>query len=214
MPALSRTRPTVRRTFVALLALAALAALLIFFYAGRYLQHEDPLRRADAIFVLAGTRTVRLLEAVDLYKESYAPIVVLSPGSVEPSESLLRERGARFPREVELERDLLGQIGVPPAAVIATSGSADNTAQEGAILRGLVTAHGWRRVIVVTSKLHTRRAGFAMRRALAGTGADVVMRASRYDTADPAHWWRYRGDYRFTVMEWLKLIAYRLGLGG
>jgi uncharacterized SAM-binding protein YcdF (DUF218 family) len=210
-------RPTVRRTIVALPALPALAvlgALWLFFYAGRYLQHEDPLQKADAIFVLAGTRTMRLLEAVDLYKEGHAPVVALSPGFVEPTESLLRERGVRFPREVEQERDLLGQIGVPPAAVIATSGSADNTAQEAAILRGLVTAHAWRRVIVVTSKFHTRRAGFAFRRELAGTGAEVVIRASRYDPADPAHWWRYRRDYRFAITEWLKLIAYRLGLGG
>ena len=214
MPALSRMRPSVRRTIFALLVLAPLAALWLFVYAGRYLQREDPLQQADAMFVLAGTRTMRLLEAVDLYKEGYAPLVVLSPGFVEPSEYLLRQRGVQFPREVEQERDLLGQLGVPPAAVIATSGSADNTAQEATILRGLVTAHGWRRVIVVTSKFHTRRAGFAFRRELAGTGADVVMRASRYDRADPAHWWRYRGDYRFALTEWLKLIAYRLGLGG
>lgn len=214
MPAPPRPRTAVRRTILALLALAALIAVWLLFYGGRYLQHEDPLQKADAIFVLAGTRAERPLEAVDLYKEGYAPVVVLSPGRPEAGEFLLRERGVRFPSEVELERDALVQLGLPPAAILATRGSVDNTAQEATLLRAMVKAHGWRRVIIVTSKYHTRRAAFAFRRGLEGTGAQVVMRASRYDSSDPARWWRYRSDFRFAGSEWQKLILYRLGLGG
>jgi uncharacterized SAM-binding protein YcdF (DUF218 family) len=197
-----------------LLACAALAAVWLLFYGGRYLQHEDPLQKSDAIFVLAGTRAERPLEAVDLYKEGYAPIVVLSPGRPEASELLLRQRGIRFPSEVELERDALVQLGVPQTAILATTGYVDNTAQEANLLRAMVKTLGWRRVIIVTSKYHTRRAAFAFRRGLEGTGAQVVMRASRYDSADPAWWWRTRSDFRFASSEWQKLIAYRLGLGG
>jgi uncharacterized SAM-binding protein YcdF (DUF218 family) len=214
MPALPHIRTMVRRTILALLALAALAVVWLLFYGGRYLQHEDPLQKADAIFVLAGTRAERPLEAIDLYKEGYAPLVVLSPGRPETGELLFRQRGIRFPSEIDLEREALVQSGIPPAAILAAAGVVDNTAQEADLLRAMVTAHGWRRVIVVTSKYHTRRAAFAFRRGLEGTGAQVVMRASRYDPSDPAHWWRYRGDFRFVSSEWQKLIAYRLGLGG
>lgn len=195
-----------------LLALAALATAWLLVYGGRYLQHEDPLQRSDAIFVLAGTRAERLLEGADLYKEGHAPVIVLSPGRPEPGEHLLRQRGIRFPSNVELERDVLLQMRLPPAAILATEGYVDNTAQEANLLRALVKAHGWRRVIIVTSKYHTRRAAFAFRRGLEGTGAQVVMRASRYDASDPARWWRYRADFRFASSEWQKLLAYRLGL--
>lgn len=212
MPALPRPRTAVRRTIVILLALAALATAWLLVYGGRYLQHEDPLQRSDAIFVLAGTRAERLLEGADLYKEGYAPVIVLSPGRPEPGEHLLRQRGIRFPSNVELERDVLLQMRLPPAAILATEGYVDNTAQEANLLRALVKAHGWRRVIIVTSKYHTRRAAFAFRRGLEGTGAQVVMRASRYDASDPARWWRYRADFRFASSEWQKLLAYRLGL--
>jgi uncharacterized SAM-binding protein YcdF (DUF218 family) len=214
MPALSVTRSAVLRTILTLLALAAVAEVWLLFYGGRYLQHEDPLQKVDAIFVLAGTRAERLLEAIDLYKEGYAPLVALSPGRPETGESLLRARGVRFPSEVELERDALLQSGIPAAAILATNGYVDNTAQEANLLRAMVRAHGWRSVMVVTSKYHTRRAGFAFRRGLEGTGARAVIRASRYDPSDPARWWRYRSDFRFAGSEWQKLIAYRLGLGG
>ena len=183
-------------------------------YGGRYLQHEDPLQKADAIFVLAGTRMERPLEAVDLYKEGWAPVVVLSPGRPEWTEGMLRARGIRFPSDVELERDALVQLGLPAAAIVATNGYVDNTAQEANLLRAMVFAHHWRRVIIVTSKYHTRRAAFAFRRGLEGTGAEVVMRATRYDSSDPARWWRIRSDLRFAGSEWQKLVAYRLGLGG
>jgi uncharacterized SAM-binding protein YcdF (DUF218 family) len=214
MPERPRLRTAVRRAVLALIGLSALAAVWLLYYGGRYLQHEDPLQKADAIFVLAGTRLERPLEAVDLYKEGYAPVIVLSPGRPEPGEALLRQRGLRFPSEVELERDALVQLGVPAAAILAANGYVDNTAQEADMLRSLVTTHQWRRVIIVTSKYHTRRAAFAFKRGLDGTGAEIVMRATRYDTSDPARWWRYRSDFRFGISEWQKLIAYRLGLGG
>jgi uncharacterized SAM-binding protein YcdF (DUF218 family) len=214
MPAFPRPRTAVRRIVLVLFILAVVVAGWLMVYGGRYLQHEDPLQKGDAIFVLAGTRMERPLEAVDLYKEGWAPVVILSPGRPEPSEVMLRARGIVFPSDVELERDALVQLGIPAGAVIATNGYVDNTAQEANLLRSMVLAHHWRRMIIVTSKYHTRRARFAFRRGLEGTGAEVVMRATRYDSSDPARWWRIRSDLRFAGSEWLKLVAYRLGLGG
>jgi uncharacterized SAM-binding protein YcdF (DUF218 family) len=70
-----------------------------------------------------------------------------------------------------------------------------------------------RRVIVVTSKYHTRRARFAFARELKGSNVQIVIRASRYDTAKPERWWTNRADYRYVTSELQKLIAYKLGLG-
>jgi uncharacterized SAM-binding protein YcdF (DUF218 family) len=214
MMVLLRPRSAVRRTLLALALVAVVATGWFLYYGGRYLQHEDPLQKSDAIFVLAGTRAERPLEAIDLYKEGYAPIVILSPGIEENAEVLLRKRGVQFPRQDELQREALVQSGIPPAAVLSTGGFVDNTAQEANLLRAIVQARGWRRVIIVTSKYHTRRAAFAFQRGLKGTGAHVIMRATRYDASDPARWWRHRSDVRYALSEWQKLLAYRLGLQG
>lgn len=205
-------RRPVRRTLIALAAVAVCAAAWCFLEAGRYLQHEDPLQHADALFVLAGSRLERTLEAVDLYQAGYAPVMLLSPGREEPAEVAARARGLRFPREAEPLRQALPGIGIPRDAVLIGDGSVDNTADEAAMLTRIAHARGWHRVIVVTSKYHTRRTGFAMRRALEGSGVEIVVHASRYDPADPARWWRHRRDVRFLMEEWPKLLAYRLGL--
>src|SRR5262249_41646393 len=102
---------------------------------------------------------------------------------------------------------------VPAAAVFAPEADVDNTAAEAQLLRTIAVERHWQRVIVVTSKYHTRRSGFAMRRALKDTGVAIVVRAARSDQFEPSGWWRRRADFRTVTGEWQKLIAYRLGLG-
>ena len=118
-----------------------------------------------------------------------------------------------MPTDADLARDAMVKLGVPPGAIAMLPGRPDNTAAEANLSRDLAQRSGWRRLIVVTSKEHTRRAKLAFRRALAGTGIVPIVRASRYDGTDPAHWWRSRGAARNTLFEWIKLIAYAGGLG-
>lgn len=207
-------RALARRILFILLLLVAAAAGWFVYFGGRYLQREDPLEKADVIYVLGGARVERWLEAYDLYRAGYAPLIMLSPERAEPAETRIRAQGIRFPSTPELQRDALLQLGVPPSAILAPGGWVDNTAQEGNLLRTTAQARQWKRVIVVTSKYHTRRSGFALRRALDGTGTAVVMRASRHDPSHPAAWYRSRAEIRFVGSEWQKLVLYRLGLGG
>jgi uncharacterized SAM-binding protein YcdF (DUF218 family) len=190
------------------------AALLIFLpFSGRFLVRVDPLQKSDLILVFAGARVERWLEAGELYKEGWAPRIVLSPGPVEPIERQLAARGVVYPREGELARDALIAYGVPAAAVSVLPGGVDNTAQEAAAVARMLSGTGRARIIIVTSPYHTRRGGFAFRRALAGTNVEVIVRASRFSESEPSRWWRRRGDVRYVVNELPKLAAYALGLG-
>jgi uncharacterized SAM-binding protein YcdF (DUF218 family) len=208
----TRSRDRLRRAVFITLTVAVLLGSAACYQIGSFLYAEDPLDKADAIFVLAGTRMERPLEAADLYLEGYAPQIVLTHDTPDGGIVVLERRGLVFPREADLARDTIVRLGVPGGALLVLTQIHDNTAQEAHTLRELALARGWRRVIVVTSKFHTRRAGFAMRRELKGTGVEVRMRGTRYDRADPAHWWRSRGDMRWIALETQKLIAYALGL--
>lgn len=200
-----------RILFAQLVVLLGLVAVSPFL--GRLLYVEDPLQRGDAIFVLAGARTARWLEARDLLNAGYAPVILLSSGQRESSEIKLERQGVHLPAEGEVARNALVQLGVPADRVLILPGYPDNTAEEGAKLRDYAGARGWRTVIIVTSKLHTRRAAFAMRRALAGTPVRVVIRATRYDDDEPGRWWLKRRTIRTVMYEAPKLIAYLFGLG-
>ena len=208
---MSTTRSCCRRVLLALLIVVVVAIGALPF-AGRLLYHEDSLQKSNAVFVLAGARIVRWLEASDLIKEGWAPEIALGGGYRESLEKNLLDRGIRLPSEGEVARTALIQLGHPPERVHIL-GYTDNTAEEARMLRREAVARRWSRIIVVTSKLHTRRAGIAMRRAFDGTGIEVLIRASRYDDDDPAHYWRKRRTVRSLMAELPKLMAYWAGLG-
>ncbi len=59
------------------LAPILLVSLFLLRGLGSWLVVQDPLAKADAIFVLGGTRFERPLEAVELYKAGWAPRIAL-----------------------------------------------------------------------------------------------------------------------------------------
>ncbi len=202
-----------RRIVLSVGAVVLVLSVYGFAELGAFLAAEDPLEKADAIVVLAGTRISRQLEAADLYLAGYAPWIVLSREIQDPANAALAARGVQLPDPVDRVRDILGQLSVPREAVIIPPDMHNSTAAEAITIRELSAARGWRRLIVVSSKYHLRRAGFAFRRELESTGVDVLMRGTRYDPSDPERWWRHRTDLRDAGPEALKLVAYLLGLG-
>ncbi len=201
------------RTAAAAILILAVSAIAFLPFAGRYLVYQDPIEKSDAVVVLAGARVERWLEGVELYRAGWAPQIVISPGRIEEAELELRSKGIRFPSDAELARDAMLQMRVPAAAVETLQRSLDNTAQEAEAVHQLASERRWTRVIVVTSKYHTRRARFAFVREFRGTNVQILMRASRYDTSTPERWWAHRADSRYVLSELEKLIAYKLGLG-
>ena len=180
---------------------------------GSILYDEDPLQNADIIYVLAGTRIERVAEGGHLFLEGWAPGILLSRQISEPAEIQLRAAGVTIPTETQLQRDVLQQMGVPPAAIDEVTGEQVATANEVDELAQLAATRRWNRIIVVTSKLHTTRAALAMRRRLGPMGKEIIIRASRYDDAEVERWWSNRSDLRFVLFESQKLLAYWIGLG-
>jgi uncharacterized SAM-binding protein YcdF (DUF218 family) len=205
-------RPLAVRALELLLATAIVGFVLFLPFAGRFFDDPDPLEKADLILVLAGSRVERWLEAVDLYNERWAPRLVISPGMVARIEPQLRARGIKFPREGDIVRDAVLSMGLPPDAVTVLPEGVDNTAHEAAALQRMLPAGQISRIIVVTSPYHTRRVGFAFRRAFAGTHVRVIVRSTRYSDAEPARWWRHRADIRDLLSEMPKYAAYVAGL--
>jgi len=207
-------------SFSSVKRLARLLILLVFLLGlwwillslGHILHHEDPLAKADVIFVLGGSRIDRIAEAGDLYLEGWAPRILLSRQFSEGGEVALRERGITVPAEVDIQRTVLVNMGVPSDAVEALTAEQVTTATEGDALVDAARAHNWSHIIVVTSKLHTARARLAVTRRFAGTSTRIVMRASRHDRANVDRWWETRSDSRFALFEAQRMLAYWVGV--
>ena len=203
--------PRRSRTLLVLCAVGGsglLLALMIFFGVGRWLVAEDPLGKASAIVVLSGAMPMRALEAAKLYREGYAPEVWLTH-STEPAETL-QEMGIPFAGEDHYDTLVLIHEGVPAEAIHVLEPPIVNTADEIKAASALARAKG-EAVILVTTKVHTRRVRLLWRRLAAGQGQAIV-RAASGDPFDPGHWWRNTRDALDVVREVLGVLNAWAGL--
>jgi uncharacterized SAM-binding protein YcdF (DUF218 family) len=178
---------------------------------GAWLVVADPLEKADAVIVLGGTMYERPMEAVELYKEGWAPRIYLFREIADWGEQVLIERNVPYTRAVDLQIEVMGRLGVP-RDVIGVLDQANSTADEADDVLALVTSEKFSRVIIVTSKQHTRRARLVMNRKMNPAGVRIVVRPSRYDRADVERWWANRSTLRFTLFEMQRLLGYWIGV--
>ncbi|MFM2330941.1 MAG: hypothetical protein RLZZ26_448 [Candidatus Parcubacteria bacterium] len=108
---------------------------------------NDTLRKGDAIVVLEGDGSSRLPEAARLYQEGWAPVVVISGGTVNPPRSIPASEMA-----VQLHA-----AGVPREAIVLEERSLHTRAQAEEVI-ALVQKQGWARVLLVASHYHQFRA--------------------------------------------------------
>src|SRR5262249_32044831 len=81
--------------------------------------------------------------------------------------------------------------GVPKDKILRVSHQAENTREEAMALRPLAIERKWRRVIVVTSSYHTRRARYVFAHVFPASIAVRVSGAKDGDF-DPDSWWERR----------------------
>jgi uncharacterized SAM-binding protein YcdF (DUF218 family) len=207
--------PTPVIRFIRRGALILAPVLLLSFFLmrglGSWLVVQDQLDRADALIVLGGTMYERQMEAVDLYKEGWAPRIYVLRELADWGETELIARGIPYTRIVDLQIDTIKKLGVP-ADRIHVLDAAGSTAEEAQYVLRLATEQRFSKVIIVTSKQHTRRARMVMNRRLSPAGISAIIRASRYDRSDTAAWWRNRSTLRFTLFETQRLLGYWIGV--
>ena len=186
-----------------------LLALMIFFGVGRWLVAEDPLGKAKAIVALSGAMPVRAIEAAKLYREGYAPEVWLTH-SAEPAETL-QEMSIPFAGEDHYNTLVLIHEGVPAQTIHVLEPPIVNTADEVKVAASALARAKGEAVILVTTKVHTRRVRLLWRRLAAGQGQAIV-RAASGDPFDPGHWWRNTRDALDVVREVLGVLNAWAGL--
>ena len=193
-----------RRVIVGVLAL--LLAMALIPLAGTFLVVADPLpARADAIVVLAGSVRDRTLEAAELYRSGIAPRVVVTREPLPRGSTALRDAGVELPEGDALARQALAGLGVPPSAIVTLRRRTQSTASEARTIARWACARGVRRLVVVTSPSHTRRARLILRRAL-GPGVALTMRPSKTNGFAGRRWFHVRRDAKEVLSEWQKLL--------
>ncbi len=169
---------------------------------GQWLVVQDALEPAQAIVVLSGRMPVRAREAAEIYRQGFAAqIWITRPASPEEE---LRQMGIGFVGEEFYNQRVLIQLGVPTDAIRVLDKPVINTEQEVLEISDALRQEGGSKVIVVTTKPHTRRVKAIWKR-LVGNSPRLMVRYASQDGYDGVHWWRRTSDALDVVRELLGL---------
>ena len=174
--------------FVAILYLARHPILR---FAGDFWIVDQTPQVSDVIVILSDDNyeADRATRAAQLFKSGMAPRILASGRLLRPYAGI----------EELMQRDLKG-LGVPANAIVPVTHRGTNTREEAIADAQAIAAHGWKKVLLVTSNYHTRRADYIFERTLpAGTELRVISAPdSEYD---PNNWWRTRNGLKRFLYE-------------
>lgn len=191
----------------ALTVAGILATAVLFFFAPTLLQQQDPLEKADAIVILGG-QYFRPIYAAELYNKGYAPQLLVSKPIVTPEEKAVRSLDPAHPYQWEIYKKILTVKGVPQKNFSFFGTASISTIEEAEELAKFLPEN-IKSIIIVTSPLHTRRAGIIFREKLPPE-LKIIMTSTPYDTI-PVHWWKNYRSAPFVLLEVAKTLYYEMG---
>jgi uncharacterized SAM-binding protein YcdF (DUF218 family) len=185
----------------------------IFRRAGSWLVKVDQPRHADAIVILMGSISDRVLCAVDLYHAGLASKVIMvktNPLSSEQTDNESETIGISNTME---SRDELISMGVPADSIYIIQGGATSTQIEATIIRAYLKNNSdIDTFLLVSSAEHLRRASMIFKSAfrVAGMQVHVICSPSKYTNFDAKRWWGSKQGVQTVVLEYLKLANFLL----
>ena len=158
---------------------------------------DEPLEPAQAIVVLAGDNRhgERVRRGVELLQAGLAPRLVLSGTSLR----------ANFSETKLMEQDALA-MGATPDQLLLAPHDANSTVEEALALRPVLAQHNLRKIIVVTSNFHTRRARLIFRSIYQKRATLVQVSAAPDYRFRPASWWQDPEGFKLLWLELQKSV--------
>jgi uncharacterized SAM-binding protein YcdF (DUF218 family) len=166
---------------------------------GRALIVDDSPQKADAILVLGGESREghRVSHAVRLFKDGYAPVLVLSgtPIGFRTHEAEIMQRHAEY-------------LGVPADRILVVKHDSDSTREEAEVVVPVLQSRGAKEVILVTSNYHTARAKRVYEKVAGPAGPRFLASPVRDGLFEPEGWWLRRRDAKTFFFEGIKTAWY------
>jgi uncharacterized SAM-binding protein YcdF (DUF218 family) len=186
----------------AILIVVAGLGTWVFRHLGTWLVVKDPLVPSQVAVVLSGDMPIRAIEAAELYKLKDTPLIWITK-PVDATDKL-HEMGIDYLGEAFYNQRVLISLGVPGEATRVLDQKIVNTEDEIRLISRTAREEDIHRVIIVTSKAHTRRVRTIWHK-LVGSDPALIVRYAPEDPFDAAHWWRQTRDALAVVREVLGL---------
>ena len=185
---------TVVKKLIGISLLVIVLMGLVIFGVPWWLSSNQSLEKADAIVAISGGDTeARTNEAIRLQKEGWASHLIFSGAA----KDLSGPSNAEVMRRAALEAGVKSNLIDVEELSQNTFGNAKGTAR-------IIQERGYKKVILVTSKYHQRRAGLEFQRLL-GQEVRVINHSAPHDRNWPTKsWWLHPDSLMLSLVETVK----------
>lgn len=181
--------------------------------AGTWLTKSDDPVNADAMIVLMGSFSDRLLQAAELYLEGFTSRLImvetLKPDRLQSIEKI----GGTIVSNTMQTREVLISMGFPRDSITILPGGARSTQAEAKIIRDYLRYKPYiDTILLVSSADHMRRASMIFETAVEPLDHDIHFHCipSIYSEFEAQRWWKDYEDIGEVVMEYLKIMNFKL----
>ncbi len=172
---------------------------------GYFLIREDSPVKVDAAFILSGDSPERSQKASELHKLGYFDQVYALGSQVNE----VLEAVGIYMTDAELTQQILLDYGVDSSAIrLLPRGT--STYEESEEILGYAQTQGFDRIMVISSKFHTRRIKNIFNRKFQKAGIETFVIGSDPDDYDVDRWWDNEKSFIFVNNEYLKTVYYWL----
>ncbi len=179
--------------------------------AGIWLVKEDEPPHADALVLLMGNFTDRVLQTADLYGSGLADRVIIAEESMGGYKGLT-DRGVKIISHTSQAVSSLVALRVPADSITVLPGDARSTLDEAVIVRNyLGTNPEIDTIILISSPYHLRRASMLFEKAFKEAGLSVFTGTSgsgAYTDFNADRWWRSKEDIQHVLTEVIKIGSF------
>lgn len=167
------------------------------------LMHEDQLQQVEAMFVLSGGGYDRGNEAVKVFNQGYTKQIICTG-----SNPLIELRIFNMDT---LESDMtvanLKKQAVPDSNIVQIK-YGTSTREEADTILNYCKAHQFKKVIILSSLLHTGRVEKVFGKPFKDAGIQLIIHGAPSSRFDEYHWWQSEDGLIAVNNEWIKTMYY------
>ncbi len=191
---------------VAIITAGVALGYLVLRGAGAYLIIADELQPANAIVIMGGGGEPRMSEALDLYRDKLSRIIILT----ETGEYI---EEFDYLQSFDIRIQLMNN-GVPAGNILITDSEVASTLEEARAVLKLMKTRQMNSAIIVTDPYHTKRTSIKFNDVFAEENIQLYFQPVTPSWYNSRTWFLSHDGWKYTVLEYLKLTAYKLGING
>jgi uncharacterized SAM-binding protein YcdF (DUF218 family) len=121
----------------------------------------------------------------------------------------LEKNVTNYPTSFDLFELVMKGFDIPDKVILTSEKRVDSTMDEARLVRKVILDRGYKSVIIITSRIHSRRAWLTFKKVLQNDKVEIISLPSRYQLFNPEDWWKKRKYAREVIIEYEKLLYYR-----